>query len=326
MNDDYLWDGSGPADPDVQRLEQLLRPLAMQQPPPLALPAPARLSRVFWWSLPATVAATLALVAFAATIARGAAPTERGWRVASETGATALTPGDWVATDSQRSIRVSGDIGEIDIEPNARVRLLRAAPGDHRLRLERGTLHALIWAPPGQFIVETASSTAVDLGCAYTLSVDEDGAGLVEVTSGWVGFELRGRESFIPAGSMALTRPEVGPGVPYSTAVSQAFRAALVAIDFGGDAVAARAALDTVLAEATGDDVVSLWHLLARVDRSERDRVFERLATFVAPPPGVSREGVRAGRREQLDAWWDALGLGTASWWRTWKQPWNGNR
>ena len=41
---------------------------------------------------------------------------------------------------------------------------------------------------------------------------------------------------------------------------------------------------------------------------------------FVPPPPGVTREGIRAGRREMLDAWWDALGLGTAAWWRTWKK------
>src|SRR4051812_44152200 len=30
--DDYLWDRSGPADPEVQRLEQLLAPLAHDQP------------------------------------------------------------------------------------------------------------------------------------------------------------------------------------------------------------------------------------------------------------------------------------------------------
>src|SRR5512143_134961 len=32
MSDDYLWDRSGPPDPDVQRLEQLLAPLAHDAP------------------------------------------------------------------------------------------------------------------------------------------------------------------------------------------------------------------------------------------------------------------------------------------------------
>jgi hypothetical protein len=54
----------------------------------------------------------------------------------------------------------------------------------------------------------------------------------------------------------------------------------------------------------------------------DRDRVFDRLASFVPPPTGVTRDGIRAGDRRMLDAWWDALGLGTTSLWRTWSQQW----
>ena len=32
MSDDYLWDRSGPPDPDVQRLEELLSPLRHEAP------------------------------------------------------------------------------------------------------------------------------------------------------------------------------------------------------------------------------------------------------------------------------------------------------
>ena len=37
----------------------------------------------------------------------------------------------------------------------------------------------------------------------------------ISVTTGWVGFEWRGRESFIPAGAVCLTRKSLGPGTPY---------------------------------------------------------------------------------------------------------------
>jgi hypothetical protein len=50
--------------------------------------------------------------------------------------------------------------------------------------------------------------------------------------------------------------------------------------------------------------------------------VFNRLAGFVPPPAGVTLDDIRAGRTEALDAWWDALDLGTTSWWRIWKQQW----
>ena len=93
-------------------------------------------------------------------------------------------------------------------------------------------MHATIWAPPNQFFVETPSTLAVDLGCAYTLTVDDEGAGLVSVLVGWVGFKWRDRESFIPAGSSCATRPRIGPGTPYNERVSPAYREALSTIDF----------------------------------------------------------------------------------------------
>ena len=57
------------------------------------------------------------------------------------------------------------------------------------MSLSKGAIHARIWAPPKQFFVNTPSATAVDLGCEYTLQVDEDGGGLIRVTLGWVSFE-----------------------------------------------------------------------------------------------------------------------------------------
>ncbi len=238
------------------------------------------------------------------------------------TGRSELPVGGWLETSAQEKVLIKvADIGNVNVEPRSRLRLIGSRAGDHRLQLVRGTLHATILAPPGQFAVETASSTAVDLGCAYTLTVDDEGAGLVTVTLGWVGFEWRGRESFIPAGFSGETRPAVGPGTPYHIDSSPAFRQALETIDFRSGAPDTAAAVSRVLEESIERDEVTLWHLLARVPVAERDRVFDGLSRFVAPPAGVTREGIRAGRRDMLDQWWDALGLGTASWWRTWKQP-----
>jgi hypothetical protein len=186
-------------------------------------------------------------------------------------------------------------------------------------------MHARIWAPPNQFFVETPSTLAVDLGCAYTLTVDDEGAGLVSVLVGWVGFRWGDRESFIPAGSACATRPRIGPGTPYNERVSQAFREALSTIDFTPGSLEQGKALSLVLDQATERDEVTLWHLLSRVSEADRDRVFDRLATFVAPPPGVTRNGIRSGDKRMLDAWWDALGLGSTALWRTWSQQWKDN-
>lgn len=202
----------------------------------------------------------------------------------------------------------------------ARVRLVRARLTDHRLALERGRIHARIWAPPRLFFVETPSAVAVDLGCVYTLEVDHAGASLIKVEAGWVAWELNGRESFVPAGAQCATRPGVGPGTPYFDDVTPPFREALAHVDFGpGGADARTSALDVVLTEARRRDAFTLWHLLARVDASSRAKVYDTLAALVPPPAGVARDRVLAGDRDMLDRWWDALGLDSAAWWRTWK-------
>jgi hypothetical protein len=67
---------------------------------------------------------------------------------------------------------------------------------------------------------------------------------------------------------------------------------------------------------------MTLWHLLSRVPAEDRGLVFDALATLVAPPSGVTRDGIRRGDRAMRDRWWDALDLGTSSWWRMWERQW----
>jgi FecR-like protein len=346
VSGDYLWDRSGPRDPDVVELERLLAPLGQAHPAP-AFRAPSVLSRrraspAFVIAVTVAAAAVVALVAVvyesrtAPVIDFGGSS---GFNVTTIAGAPTIASrpigdrarlplGRWIETDAAARAAIDiADIGRVELDPDSRLGLLSARPGDYRLHLVRGTLRARIWAPPGQFSVETPSSTTVDLGCAYTLTVGDDGAGLVRVTSGWVGFEWRGRESFIPAGAVCVTRPAMGPGTPYFDDVSDAFRSAIDVIDAGhplapNGVAERRAAIDRVLREARDKDVVTLWHLLSRVHPDERDRVFDALAQRVPPPASVTRQGIRAGDSAMLDAWWDRLGLGTTDWWRTWKQQW----
>ena len=324
---DYLWDKSGEIDPEVEQLERALGHLAQSSPPPaLVLPAQPALSTPSRWMGIALVAASLAVVVGGVTFAFRFRPPVPSWQVTTAAGSSSLPVGGWLETgDTDRASFNVADIGTVVVEPRTRLRLLNTRAGHHSLELARGTLHATIWAPPNQFFVETPSTLAVDLGCAYTLTVDDEGAGLVSVLVGWVGFKWHDRESFIPAGSACATRPHIGPGTPYNERVSPAYREALSTIDFAPKAPSAPDALTLVLMESTERDEVTLWHLLSRVPAADRDRVFDRLSAFVTPPPGVTRDGVRAGDKKMLDAWWDGLGLGSTSLWRTWSQQWNDN-
>ena len=150
-------------------------------------------------------------------------------------GRPASRVGEWIDTREGRARLSVGEIGEVRLEPATRVGLLDAGERSHRLSLARGVMHAMIWAPPGQFLVDTPSAVAVDLGCSYTLEVAEDGSGLLRVETGWVGFESRGLQSLVPAGAACPTRRGVGPGTPYFETAPEALRRALAEIDFGSD-------------------------------------------------------------------------------------------
>jgi hypothetical protein len=234
-----------------------------------------------------------------------------------------LAVGEWLSTDaaSRAEIRV-GEIGQVTVDPGSRVQLVEAKTDNHRLSLARGRMQAMIWAPPRQFFVDTPSAVAVDLGCAYTLEVDEAGQGLLHVLAGWVAFEWQGRESFVPAGAECITRPGPGPGTPFFSDAAQGFQNALAVFDVatrGSDA--SSVALRSALARARRRDALTLWHLLARTEGDDCARVYDRLAQLVPPPPQVTKARVLVGDRESFDLWWEKLELGSADWWRQWKGP-----
>lgn len=213
--------------------------------------------------------------------------------------------GQWIETDARSRAHLEvGEIGELQVEPRSRLRLLAARPADHRLALAHGTILARVSAPPRLFVVETPSAVAVDLGCAYRLEVDSAGNGLLQVTGGLVELGSGRRISIVPFGAHAPLRAGYGPGVPYAADASPELRGALAALEFEQ---AGPAALATVLASARRDDGLSLWHLLARVDSAERAQIYDRLAALVPPPTGVTRAGVLRLDRDMLDLYWNYI-------------------
>jgi hypothetical protein len=227
-----------------------------------------------------------------------------------------LQVGEWLETDDSSAAKINvGMIGQVEIAPKTRIRLVKARLNDHRLALARGKMRAEIWAPPRLFFVETSSALATDLGCEYTLEMSEDGFGLLHVTRGYVALENKqGPESIVPAGAFCEIRPQMGPGTPYSENASEALRAALTRFDFASGGFDA---INIVLGEAREADSFTLWHLLFRVASADRARVYDRMVELVSPPAEVTRAGVLQGDQRMLKLWADKFGLGQ-SWRRYW--------
>ena len=221
--------------------------------------------------------------------------------VGAASGGDRLAVGDFLETDAASRARIAvADIGNVEIAPNSRVKLVGTAKNEHRLSLERGALHARIVAPPRLFIVDTPSAVAVDLGCEYKLEVDKAGNSFLHVTSGFVALERDGRESIVPAGAMCATRRGKGLGTPFSVETSKEFRAALERFDFGGGG---SRAVQVMLETREFYDMITLWHLLPRVSRTDREKVYDALAAYVEPPADITREGILKLNKKMLEAW-----------------------
>jgi hypothetical protein len=325
MNDDYLWDRSGAPDPEVEHLEQMLGRFRRTQVAPdfpAILPAEnrPRTSRILW------PLATAALVLFAlglwfARIMLNRAP----WTIADLDGSPrignlAATPrerwkvGEPLETDATSRVQllVQG-LGQIEVEPNSRLTLLKASPTQQQIRLDRGTIRASIVAPPYVFLVHTPTAYAMDMGCAYTLHVNDDGSSILHVTIGWVDLQHGWQQALVPAGAAAESRPGIGPGAPYFEDATERFRQALEIVNFDlSDARARSTALTIVLDEARVRDAFTLLNLFRGVDASDRGRLYDRLATLLPPPSGATRDAAVNGDWNSLGPWWDALGIGHA--------------
>jgi hypothetical protein len=307
----YLWDRGGPVDPAVARLERVLGTLRYDGDPELPEAPVRRLVNFRGWL---ALAAAIALAAAGTWLLLGPDPTAPpGFEVRSVAGIATIDTdplanggrlgvGSWLETDaaSRAQVRIA-DIGSVTVHPNSRLGLVETrADAVHRLQLDHGRMDALITAPPRLFLVNTPSAVAVDLGCAYTLVVDEAGDGLLEVALGWVALEAEGFTSTVPMNAACRLRAGAGPGVPCFVDAGEAFRAAVQQFDATPGLTAA---VDTMLAEARPRDTLTLWHLLPRVAAPQRRQVADRVIELAGMPADVGLEDVMRLDRASLDRW-----------------------
>jgi len=347
---DYVWDRSGQPDPQIQRLEHTLAAFRHQRTvvPPFpenaftSAPLPWRESLLLHLHIPRLAAAALIAFAIVSSLWFSLAPrpplsAPTGWQVhitakPAQTDPSNSTPpekqwlqvGEALETPANSTATVSvAEIGRLDVEPLTRLRLLQSGTARKHVALDRGTIRATIWATPGQFVVDTPSAMAVDLGCIYTLQVNDDGSGTLRTTLGWVGFHRDGRDSFIPAGAACSTHPQSGPGTPYFEDASPAFQSALGQFDSNAKNISGDpSALRILLGEARKRDALTLWHLLSRVDPASRAVIYDRLVQLVPPPGDVTRDAILHLDRAALDSWWNGLDLGDITLWRHWERTW----
>lgn len=328
----YLWDGSGAPDATIADIERALagrRFNASSTAPTQSHEAPrpnhTTANARFWLALAACLLLVVGALQLAGPRLPGATQSNPAgslaWTVESLQGAPKvgnlalgergkLLAGQWLTTGTgeRASVSIAG-IGRVTLEPNSRLGLVKSQSQEQRMELASGALHAFITAPPKLFVVDTPAGAAVDMGCAYDLSVDPDGSTLLRVATGWV--ELSGVKwsARVVAGYECRTAGNSGPQLPRRLNSPEAWIAAVDHVQnalLAGEAAGGLdAAVDAVLQEATTMDCNTLWHMIERTTGPTRQRIAVALSQLCRVPEGVTLEGIAAGDQTMLDIWWE---------------------
>lgn len=282
MKDDYLWNKQG-RDREVEALEELLAPQAYdaraRKSDAASAPPGSRRRPVLRWAVGLTAAAALVI----------------GARVLWRPEAVTLTPTSDAPARLAPTLLATGELdleryGSVTVREGARGEILSRTDDDIRLRLERGTIEARITlaARPRLFQVETPATTCVDLGCHYTLTVEEDGSTFVRVDLGQVAFVDQGRETWVPSGASCRARPGLGSGTPRWDDADGALLARIDALDraVGGERVDAAGLV--IAACGRERDALTLWHLAHDPDARVAEAAWNALHALVGAPEGVT--------------------------------------
>ncbi len=341
-DDDYLWDRSGPADPEIARLESVLAPYALRADRSVrissTLPSRERTTHVrrrSGWRIALASAAVLAMCAIG--IAgwyrhRLLWPDGQPWQLSALSGETridgraaagaeTLAPGSVLETGDGGSANLrAARIGQVAIGENSRLSLIETRSGRHRLRLQQGSLWARVWAPPGALGVSTPVADVIDLGCEFLLRVDADGNGQLTVNSGWVQIDNWQWEILVPQHARVELRGSGRPGTPYDLGASADFVAALREIDAQGRAADARGdAVRRLVAASRPQDAISLVSLLRQYPQLGEGPVFDRTAQIMPADAQVTREAFRTRGADALNPWWHSLPYPRIKrWWVQW--------
>lgn len=264
MNDDYLWNKTG-RDPEVEALEQLLAPL--RHGAQFGGASAAKRKRPTWHLIGAALATAAALLLML-----------RWWMPATEHGST-----------TQAQTIDLRQFGSVDVHAGSVVSVVRNTDDDIRLRLELGTIEARIslLARPRLFQVETPATTCVDLGCQYTLTVNEDGSTFVRVDVGQVAFVDGGRETWIPSGASCRAWPARGAGTPCWDDARPQLREGIERLDRAPLDERAAAAQQVIGLCAERRDALSLWHLAHEADPNVSGVAWTALIKLVGAPQGL---------------------------------------
>lgn len=327
--DDYLWDPNAEPDANIEEFERMLAPMSARarklEEHPLPIPR-----RAIWQRIAAIAAcvASVFLGLYAVHAYRLSWEDGRPWSVTTirANGLTRelqLRVGEILSTGpSESAVLSAARIGTLTIAPHSLAQITRTRTGLHRVELERGHLHAKVWAPPNHFGITHGEMRFTDLGCEFDLKVDAAAEGTLAVTSGWVIYRFRDEEILVPE-NYVLTFGRSGADVPLRRDAPEDFAAHVVELDAKArmnDRARVAELSRFIDSNARDEDYFTLLNLLIRHPALAEGPLYARLASALNVEPDESHRARWArGEAAARDQWWQRIPEQPKTWWLKWR-------
>lgn len=182
------------------------------------------------------------------------------------------------------------ELGRIYLEPDSKIERLKG----NRIRLLQGSILAVKEGANELLNLEASGAEIKDyfLGGQLRLTLTDPKVSLLEVIDGWVSVKKDNVETLVLPNHFCQIKADSGIALPYHSSSSREFMEAIN--DYCFKTPSSEEALISILTKADVSNSVTLWNLMNRVTRKQRDMVVYTIFGLLGnPPQGVTAEGLK---------------------------------
>lgn len=182
------------------------------------------------------------------------------------------------------------ELGSIYLEPGSKIERLKG----NRIRVLQGSMLAVKERANEFLIMEVPGAEIKDyfLGGQSKLSLTDPKVSLLEVIDGWVSVKKDNVETLVLSNHFCQIKADSGVALPYHYSSSKEFIEAIN--DYCFKSPSSEEALISILTKADVSNSATLWNLMNRVTRKQRDMVVYTIFGLLGnPPQGVTDEGLK---------------------------------
>ncbi len=221
-----------------------------------------------------------------------------------------LKPGDWLNSAENSKSRIKlGVLGEIEIEPSTKIKLLQVNASGNYFYLQSGGIKASIWGAPKHLLIDSPTGEIIDFGSTFNYKVNSDKNSILKVESGWAAIHFNSQFVIVPAGNECETNNEIG--IPFSINRSKEFKQKLK--DFENHEVVS---MSELIKYAGKVDLISLWYLLMSSSKNERQEIFNKIKQLDPKAGNVLVGNIIKLDENEMNQLWETLGLGGKNYWK----------